>query len=63
MNKRKIKMTIVYSIVAAIAGLLAASMFAGCNVYEHEEIEIRRCPQIQDTVAMPGWELTLKKIR
>lgn len=40
---------------AAIAALFA-SAFAACNVYEHEELEIRRCPQIQDTVIMPGWD-------
>lgn len=56
MNKRKIKMAIAYSIVAMIAGLLTASMFVGCNVYEHEEIEIRRCPQLRDTITVPEWD-------
>lgn len=42
---------------AAIAALFASAL-AACNVYEHEEIEIRRCPQIQDTVSIPGWEDT-----
>lgn len=40
---------------AAIAALFA-SAFAACNVYVHEEIEIRRCPQVQDTVIMPEWD-------
>ena len=44
--------------LAAIVAALFASAFAACNVYEHEELEIRRCPQIQDTVIMPGWEET-----
>lgn len=56
MNKRKMKMTIIYCMIAAIAGLLTASMFVGCHVYEHEEIEIRRCPQVQDTIILPGWD-------
>ena len=43
--------------LAAIVAALFASAFAACNV-EHEELEIRRCPQIQDTVIMPGWEET-----
>lgn len=55
MNKRKIKMAIIYCIIAAITGLLTVSMFVGCNVYEREDIEIRRCPQVQDTIILPGW--------
>ena len=42
--------------LAAIVAALFASAFAAFNLYEHEEIEIRRCPQIQDTVIMPGWD-------
>lgn len=49
-NKR-----ITVALVAIVAALFA-SAFAACNVYVHEEIEIRRCPQIQDTVSIPGWE-------
>jgi len=56
MNKRKIKMAIIYCIITAITGLLTVSMFVGCNVYEHEEIEIRRCPQVRDTIILPGWD-------
>ena len=44
--------------LAAIVAALFASAFAACNVYEHEEIEIRRCPQVQDTVIIPEWEET-----
>lgn len=41
---------------AVLVALLFATAFAGCNVYEHEDVEIIRCPQIQDTVQIPGWE-------
>lgn len=41
---------------AAAIAVLFASAFAACNLYEKEEIEIRRCPQVQDTVIMPGWD-------
>lgn len=44
--------------LAAIVAALFASAFAACNVYEKEELEIRRCPQVQDTIIMPGWEET-----
>lgn len=40
---------------AAIAALFA-SAFAACNLYEKEVIEIRRCPQVQDTITTPGWD-------
>lgn len=53
MKERKIRI----SAAAAIAALFA-SAFAACNLYEHEEIEIRRCPQVQDTVIMPEWDET-----
>lgn len=42
--------------LTAVITALFASAFAACNVYVHEEIEIRRCPQIQDTVSIPGWD-------
>lgn len=45
-------------VLVAIVIALFASAFAACNVYEHEEIEIRRCPQVQDTIIMPGWDET-----
>ena len=33
------------------------SLFAGCHVYEHEEVEIIRCPVIEaDTIDIPGWD-------
>lgn len=41
---------------AVFVTLLFVSAFTGCNIYEHEEVEIIRCPQIQDTVQIPGWE-------
>lgn len=29
----------------------------GCHVYEHEEVEIIRCPVIEaDTIDIPGWD-------
>ncbi|WP_347281683.1 hypothetical protein [uncultured Alistipes sp.] len=43
------------ALVAIIAALFA-SAFAACNVYEHEELEIRRCPQVQDTIIIPEWD-------
>lgn len=51
MKNKRIRIALV-----AIVAALFASAFAACNVYEHEELEIRRCPQIQDTVIMPGWD-------
>ena len=51
-NKR-----ITVALVAIVAALFA-SAFAACNVYEHEELEIRRCPQVRDTIVMPGWDKT-----
>lgn len=56
MKKQKIKHAVLYCILALIWGILIASLFMGCNVYEHEEVEIIRCPQIQDTVQIPDWE-------
>ncbi len=53
MTNKRIRVALV-----AIVAALFASAFAACNVYEHEELEIRRCPQVQDTVIMPGWEET-----
>ncbi len=38
-------------------GLLIASLFMGCNLYEKEEVQVIRCPRIEtDTVAVPEWE-------
>lgn len=57
MKRQKIKRAILYCLLIAIWGVLIASLFMGCNVYAHEDVEIIRCPQIQDTVQIPGWEL------
>ena len=53
MKSKKIRIALVAIVIA-----LFASAFAACNVYEHEELEIRRCPQVQDTVITPGWDET-----
>lgn len=45
MKKQKIKYVMLYCILAAIWGVLIASLFIGCNVYEKEPVEIIRCPQ------------------
>lgn len=42
MKKRKIANILLYCILAAIWGILMASLFVSCNVYEKEEIEIIR---------------------
>lgn len=58
MKKRKIGYAILYCILAVIWGLLGASLFLGCNVYQEEKIEVIRCPVINtDTVEIPDWEL------
>ena len=46
-----------YLLMMIVGGVLLMSLLVGCNVYEHEEVEIIRCPQIQDTVQIPDWEL------
>lgn len=57
MKKRKIANILLYCILAAIWGVLIASLFVGCNLYEKEEIEIIRCPEIEtDTIAIPDWD-------
>lgn len=53
MKNRRIRIAL-----AAIVAALFASAFAACNVYEKGELEIRRCPQVQDTIIMPGWDKT-----
>lgn len=53
MKNKRIRIALV-----AIVAALFASAFAACNVYEHEELEIRRRPQVQDTVIMSGWDET-----
>ena len=43
--------------LATTAVALIASLFTGCHVYEHEEVEIIRCPVIEaDTIDIPGWD-------
>lgn len=53
MKNRRIRIAL-----AAIVAALFASAFVACNVYEKEELEIRRCPQVRDTIIMPGWDKT-----
>ena len=47
-----------YCILAMIGVLAIAVWLTGCTVYEHEEVEVRRCPQVQDTILLPGWDDT-----
>ena len=47
-----------YCILAMIGVLAIAVWLTGCNVYEYEEVEVRRCPQVQDTILLPGWDDT-----
>lgn len=57
MKKRKIANILLYCILSAIWGILMASLFVSCNIYEKEEIEIIRCPEIEtDTIEIPGWD-------
>ncbi len=44
------------ALTAVIAAIFAYA-FVGCDVHTTEELEIRRCPQIRDTVLLPGWEI------
>ena len=53
MKNKRIRITL-----AAIVAALFASAFAACNVYEKEDVEIRLCPQMRDTIIMPGWDNT-----
>lgn len=57
MNRLKIKYAVACGFLSATAGILIVSLFMGCNVYEHEEVEIIRCPVIEaDTIDIPDWE-------
>lgn len=58
MKKRKIaNILLLYCILATIWSVLIASLFVGCNLYEKEEIEIIRCPEIKtDTIKIPDWD-------
>lgn len=55
MKKQEITQVFMYLLMMIVGGVLLMSLFVGCNVYEHEEAEIIRCPQIQDTVQIPDW--------
>ena len=57
MNRLKIKYAVAYGFLATTAGVLIASLFMGCNIYEKETMEIIRCPVIEtDTVYIPDWD-------
>jgi len=56
MKKQRIRYAILYCILALIWGILIASLFMGCNVYEKETVEIIRCPVIEaDSMEIPDW--------
>ena len=42
MKKQQIRYAILYCTLALIWGILIASLFMGCNVYETETVEIIR---------------------
>lgn len=45
-----------YCLLVLFATLLIASLFSGCSLYQHEELEIIRCPVIDaDTIRVPDW--------
>ena len=57
MNRLKIKYAVAYGFLATAAVVLIVSLFMGCHVYEHEVVEIIRCPVIEaDTVYIPDWD-------
>lgn len=57
MKKRKIGYVLLYCILAVMWGLLIASLFTGCNIYEKERIEVIRSPVVDvDTLQIPDWE-------
>lgn len=57
MNRLKIKYDVAYGFLAVIAIVLIVSLFTGCNVYEHEAVEIIRCPVIEaDSIHVPNWD-------
>ena len=42
---------------AMFVALPFTAILTGCHVYEHEEVEIIRCPVIEaDTIDIPGWD-------
>lgn len=57
MKKRQMKQILLYAVVAVVWGLLVASLFIGCNLYEKEDVRIIHCPRIEtDSVKVPEWE-------
>lgn len=58
MKKLNIKYALAYCFLASIGVLLILSLFVGCTIYEKTDIEIIRCPVVQDTVHIPDWEPT-----
>ena len=56
MRKLRFWASAFYCVLAMIGILVIAVWLTGCNVYEHEEGEIIRCPQVQDTILLPGWD-------
>lgn len=45
--------------ILAMTGVLAIAVWlTGCHVYEHEEVEIRHCPQVRDTILLSGCDDT-----
>lgn len=56
MKRDKIGTVIFYCLLAILGGILIVSLFVGCHVYTDEEVEMIRCPQVQDTVQIPDWE-------
>lgn len=61
MKKKRTRDVIIYCILAAIWGILIIYLFVGCNINTVEEVEIIRCPQIQDTVCCPIGKLQQQK--
>lgn len=43
-------------IFCLLTALFAALMLASCHVYERIEVEEIRCPEIRDTITVPGWD-------
>lgn len=57
MKTHKWKSMFLYIVAATVWGLLVASLFGGCNLYEKEEVRVIRCPHIEtDTITVSEWE-------
>lgn len=39
------------------AALLLAALLTACHVYERIEVEEIKCPEIRDTINVPGWDV------